>query len=113
MQINFKGHRVEVTPALRAFTEDKFTKLERHFDKITSVNVTFDVEKLSQIAEATILVTKGEVHASAETENMYNSIDLLIDKLDKQLMKHKEKKLDHRDHACRSWDEGKDQNDVE
>lgn len=109
MKITFKGHRVEVTSSLKSFTEEKLNKLERHFDKITSINVTFDVEKLRQIAEATILISKGEIHACAESENMYNAIDLLVDKLDKQLMKHKEKKLDHRDHACRSWDEGKEQ----
>ena len=109
MKISFIGHRMEVTPALKTFTQDKLNKLERHFDKITAIHVTFEVEKLIQIAEATILVSKGEVHASSESENMYTSIDLLIDKLDKQLMKHKEKKLDHRNHEVRSWDEGKEQ----
>lgn len=97
MQINFTGHRMEVTPALRAFTQEKFDKLERHFDKITAINVVFDVEKLRQIAEATILVNKGELHASSESDDMYSAIDLLIDKLDKQLIKHKEKMKDHRD----------------
>lgn len=91
MQINFTGHRMEVTPALRTFTEEKFDKLERHFDKITAINVIFDVEKLRQIAEATILVAKGEVHASSESEDMYTAIDILVDKLDRQLIKHKEK----------------------
>jgi len=91
MQINFTGHRMEVTPALRSFTEEKFDKLERHFDKITAINVIFDVEKLRQIAEATILVAKGEVHASSESEDMYTAIDILVDKLDRQLIKHKEK----------------------
>ena len=111
MQINFKGHRMDVTPALKAFTEDKLNKLERHFDKITAIHVTFDVEKLRHIAEATILIAKGEVHAEAESENMYTSIDQLIDKLDKQLMKHKEKNLGHRDHHARPWDEEKEQED--
>ena len=91
MQITFTGHRMEVTPALRSFTEEKFDKLERHFDKITAINVVFDVEKLRQIAEATILVAKGEVHASSESEDMYTAIDILVDKLDRQLIKHKEK----------------------
>lgn len=91
MQINFTGHRMEVTPALRTFTQEKFDKLERHFDKITAINVVFDVEKLRQIAEATILVAKGEVHASSESEDMYTAIDILVDKLDRQLIKHKEK----------------------
>ena len=98
MQINITGHRLEITPSLRTFTEEKFDRLERHFDKITTVNVVFDVEKLRQIAEATILVAKGEIHASAESEDMYATIDLLVDKLNRQLMKHKEKIIDHRDH---------------
>ncbi len=96
MQINFTGHRMEVTPALKTFTQEKFDKLERHFDKITAINVIFDVEKLRQIAEATILVAKGELHASSESEDMYTAIDILVDKLDRQLIKHKEK-LRHRD----------------
>lgn len=104
MKINFTGHRLEVTPALRKFTEEKFSKLERHFDKITTIHVVFDVEKLRQIAEATILISKGEVHASAEDENMYTSIDLLVEKLERQLMKHKEKKLDSRDHHGQNGD---------
>jgi putative sigma-54 modulation protein len=104
MQINFTGHRMEITSSLRAFTEEKLNKLERHFDKITSIHVVFDVEKLRKIVEATILISKGEVHASAESEDMYAAIDLLVDKLDRQLMKHKEKKLDSRDHHGQNGD---------
>ncbi len=109
MQINFTGHRMEVTPALRRFTQEKLNKLERHFDKITAINVVFDIEKLRQIAEATILISKGELHASSESENMYTAIDLLIDKLDVQLIKHKGKKLAHRNHGVPTWDEGEEQ----
>lgn len=98
MQINFTGHKMEITPALRDFAQEKFNKLERHFDKITSINVVFDVDKLRQIVEATVLISKGELHASAEAEDMYSAIDSLIDKLDRQLIKHKEKIRDHRDH---------------
>lgn len=88
---------MEVTPALKIFAQEKFDKLERHFDKITAINVVFDVEKLRQIAEATILVSKGELHASSESEDMYTAIDTLVDKLDRQLIKHKEKMREHRD----------------
>ena len=95
MQINFTGHRMEVTPALKTFTQEKFDKLNRHFDKITAINVIFDVEKLRQIVEATILITKGEIHASSESEDMYAAIDTLVDKLDRQLIKHKEKIRGH------------------
>ncbi|MCC5013740.1 MULTISPECIES: ribosome hibernation-promoting factor, HPF/YfiA family [Legionella] len=97
MQINFTGHNVEVTPALKAFTEDKFTKLERHFDRITSIHVVFDVEKLSQIAEASILISKAKLHARAESEDMYVAINILVDKLDRQLIEHKEKIREHRE----------------
>ncbi|MDR3441689.1 MAG: ribosome hibernation promoting factor [Legionella sp.] len=91
MQINITGHRLEITPAIRAFTEEKFEKLERHFDQITAIHVVYDVEKLRQIAEATVVVAKGELHASAESDNLYAAIDSLIDKLDRQLLKHKDK----------------------
>lgn len=101
MQINITGHRLDVTPALRAFTEEKFDRLERHFDQITGVHVVFDVEKLRQIAEATVYVNKGELHASSESEDMYAAIDSLVDKLNRQLVKHKEKIKDHRDHRDR------------
>jgi putative sigma-54 modulation protein len=97
MNINFTGHQVEVTQALKTFTQEKFSKLERHFDHITTINVTFDVQKLIHAVEATILVAKGEVHARSESTDMYASIDTLIDKLDKQLIKHKEKIQKHRD----------------
>lgn len=98
MQINITGHRIEVTPALRAFTEEKFDRLERHFEHINGINVILDVEKLRQIAEATVFVNKGELHASSESEDLYAAIDLLVDKLNRQLIKHKEKILDHRNH---------------
>lgn len=96
LQINFTGHNVDVTPALRAYTEEKLNKLERHFDKITSIHVIFDIEKLSQIAEASIMIAKGELYARSESEDMYASIDSLVDKLDRQLIKHKEKTREHR-----------------
>ena len=97
MQINFVGHKMEVTEALKSFTQKKFEKLEKHFDKIATINVVFDIEKLTKIAEATILFNKAEVHAKSESDDMYSAIDLLVDKLNKQLIKHKEKMQDHRD----------------
>jgi putative sigma-54 modulation protein len=95
MQINITGHRLEVTPALRTFTEEKFDKLDRHSDQITKINVVFDVEKLRQIAEATVFIAGAEFHASSESADLYAAIDVLIDKLDRQLIKHKEKIRHH------------------
>lgn len=97
MQINITGHRMDVTPAIRTFTEEKFQRLERHFDHITGIHVVYDVEKIRQIAEATVFVSKAELHASAESEDLYAAIDSLVDKLNRQLMKHKEKLLAQRD----------------
>lgn len=94
MQINMTGHHVEVTDSLRAYVMAKFEKLERFFEHINQVHVILNVEKLNQIAEATLHVNNGEIHAKANSENMYAAIDLLTDKLVKQLNKHKEK-LNH------------------
>jgi putative sigma-54 modulation protein len=97
MNITFTGHGIEVTQSLKSFTEEKLNKLERHFNHIININIVFRVEKLRQMVEATVLLHKFEIHASAESEIMYTAIDTLIDKLDKQIIKHKEKIKDHRD----------------
>jgi len=91
MQINLTGHHVEITHSLREYVNTKFEKLERHFDQINNVHVVLTVEKLNQIAESTIHLKGAEVHAAAENQDMYASIDGLIDKLDRQILKHKGK----------------------
>lgn len=90
-QIQFTGHNIEITPTLREFTHTKFKRLARHADRITSVHVMFNIDKLRQIAEAKIHLPGSEVYASAESEDMYKTIDILIDKLVRQLGKHKNK----------------------
>ena len=97
MEINFTGHQIEVTAALRDFTNEKFSRLERHFDQITHANVIFSVEKLSQIVEANIAIAGAKVHAKHEAPDMYSAIDGLVHKLDRQLIKHKEKRDIRRD----------------
>jgi putative sigma-54 modulation protein len=72
------------------------SRLERHFDHITNVHVILGVEKERQKAEATIHVSRGKLFANAEQDDMYAAIDSLVDKLDRQLKKHKEKLSDHR-----------------
>lgn len=96
MNITLTGHGLEVTPALREFTNNKLDKLARHAEKISRINVTFDVQKLDQIAEATILLGGNEIHASSKAEDMYHAIENLVSKLDRQIIKHKEKSTDHR-----------------
>lgn len=94
MQLNISGHHVELTPALKDYVSEKFERLERHFDHISNCQVTLEVDKVRQIADATLHVVGGEIHAKAENEDMYAAIDGLVDKLDRQILKHKEKNVD-------------------
>ena len=95
MQINLSGHHVEITDSLREYVNTKFAKLERHFDQINNVHVILTVEKLDQKAEATVHMKGGEVFASSVNADMYASIDTLVDKLDRQILKHKGKVASH------------------
>jgi putative sigma-54 modulation protein len=95
MQINITGHHVEVTEALRDYVDNKFTKLERHFDHINNVHVILNVEKLNHKAEASLHLSGTEVFATSEHNDMYAAIDSLIDKLDRQVIRFKEKVKRH------------------
>ena len=95
MQINVSGHHVEVTPALRDYVGSKFSRLKRHFNQITNTNVTLIVEKQIQKAEANVHVAGADLFAISESDDMYAAIDTLTDKLDRQLIKHKEKSKNH------------------
>jgi len=95
MQINLSGHHVEITDSLREYVNSKFSKLERHFDHINNVYVVLTVEKLNQVAESTVHLSGTEVHATAQNQDMYASIDSLIDKLDRQILKYKGKNTRH------------------
>ncbi|PAJ72337.1 ribosomal subunit interface protein [Pseudoalteromonas sp. NBT06-2] len=95
MQLNLTGRHVNITDPLRDYVTNKFAKLERHFDHINNVHVILDIEKLSQKAEATLHVNGGELFATSEHADMYAAIDSLIDKLDRQIIKHKEKLSRH------------------
>ena len=95
MQITVTGHRMEVTAALRSYAEDKLRRLERHFDHVTNMHVVLSVEKQRQRAEGELHVNRANLFADAEHEDMYAAIDLLADKLDTQIRKHKDKLTDH------------------
>ena len=95
MQLNLTGHHVEITQSLRDYVNEKLVKLERHFDHVTNVNVVLTVEKQQQRAEASVNVSKGQLFADASNADMYAAIDALVDKLDRQILKHKEKLTDH------------------
>ena len=91
MQLNVSGHHVEVTNSLKIYLSTKVKRLERHFDRITSMNVILSVEKRRQKAESTIHISGCEIYAASEHKNLYAAIDQLADKLDRQLIKKKEK----------------------
>jgi len=95
MQINLTGHHLDVTDSLKNYVHEKFERISRHFDHINNVHVILQVEKLRQIAEAKLNVNGGEIFANSESEDMYAAIDSLVDKLDRQVIKHKEKLIRH------------------
>jgi len=95
MQITLTGHHVDITTSLRNYVESKLEKLERHFDQVVDVQVILSVEKLRQKAEATVHLSGMNVFADDTQEDMYAAIDGLIDKLDRQVKKYKEKLTNH------------------
>ena len=104
MQIKLTGHHIEITQALRDYVYSKLERIERHFENVTSVHVILSVEKLRQKAEATIHVAGGDIFADSVDEDMYAAIDELIDKIDRQIKKCKEKLTDkHRGDKVRNY----------
>jgi putative sigma-54 modulation protein len=95
MQITITGHHIEVTDSLRNYVQEKFQRLERHFDQVIDTHVILSVEKLVQKAEATVHVNGANLFAEDAQTDLYAAIDGLIDKLDRQTIKHKEKLSGH------------------
>lgn len=95
MQIILTGHHVDITEALRNFVHTKMGRLKRHFDNVVNVHTVLTVEKLNHKAEASVQLGGAHIFADAVATDMYAAIDALIDKLDRQILKHKEKVTDH------------------
>ena len=107
MRIETHGQQIEVTPALRDYVESKLARLGRHSDRPLDVRTTLAVDKPDHRAEATLAINGRTVHADASGVDMYAAIDLLSDKLDRLLSKHKGKQVDsHRraESAARNGD---------
>jgi len=94
MRIDTYGQQLEVTPALRDYVESKLQRLSRHFDQPIDVRTQLSLERTDHCAEANVNIAGRTLHADATAQNMYAAIDLLADKLDRLLMKHKEKIID-------------------
>ncbi|MFL6593647.1 MAG: ribosome hibernation-promoting factor, HPF/YfiA family [Luteimonas sp.] len=106
MRIETHGQQIEVTPALHDYVQAKLARLERHFDQPIDARILLGVEKTEQRAEATVNVSGRTLHADASGQDMYAAIDLLADKLDRLLLKHRKKVVDHHrgESAARSGD---------
>ena len=96
MQITISGHHLDVTDSLKNYVTSKLERLNNHHDRITNTHVILSVDKLIQKAEATRHVSGKDLFADATHSDLYAAIDALADKLDRQLIKHKEKLRDHR-----------------
>jgi len=96
MQVSLSGHHVEITDSLRSYVNEKIERLDRHFDQALDIHVILTVEKLRHKAEATMHISGGNLYADDVQEDMYAAIDGLVDKLDRQGKKHKEKMKNHR-----------------
>ena len=95
MRIEIHGQHIDVTPALREYVATRLERLARHFDQPFDVRVVLSVDKPRHRAEATLTPAGRSLHADADGADMYAAIDLLADKLDRLLLKHKEKLVDH------------------
>ncbi|MCG6933548.1 MAG: ribosome-associated translation inhibitor RaiA [Gallionella sp.] len=97
MNLHLTAHHLEITPAIRDYSTEKFDKIKRHFENVViDVNVIFSVEKLKQKAEATMHLSGKNLFVECEDENLYAAIDMLVDKLERQVRRHKEKLSDRR-----------------
>jgi putative sigma-54 modulation protein len=99
MNLNLTGHRLEITPAIRDYVMAKLDRVTRHFDDVIDVNVVMSVDKLRHKVEVNLHARGKDIHVEAIEADMYAAIDALADKLDRQVLKHKEKRELHRHEA--------------
>jgi putative sigma-54 modulation protein len=96
MNLSVSGHHLEVTAALRTYVESKIARVKRHFDHVIDAHVILTADKLRQKAEVTLHVPGKELHCESEDGDLYAAIDTLADKLDRQVLRYKDKLLDKR-----------------
>ena len=96
MNLHLTGHHLEITPAIRDYVSSKLQRITHHFDHVIDVNVVLTVEKLQRRIEASVHVRGRDIFCESADANMYAAIDGLVDKLDRTIIKHKEKSLERR-----------------
>lgn len=99
MNLNLSGHQLEITPAIRDYVTSKLERINRHFDHVIDVSVILSVEKLKQKAEASVHMRGKDVFVESKESDLYAAIDSLADKLERQILRHKEKFLEHRNNG--------------
>lgn len=113
MNLTISGHHLEVTPALREYVLNKLERVTRHFDQVVDVSVVLSVEKQKeknrrQKADVTLHVKGKDIFVETAHEDLYAAIDQLMDKLDRQVCRHKERTLDHHHESIKHHDLGMD-----
>ena len=96
MNLHLTGHHVEITPAIREYVVSKLARINRHFDHVIDAHVILTADKLRQKAEVTLHVPGKELHCESEDGDLYAAIDTLADKLDRQVLRYKDKLHDKR-----------------
>ncbi len=91
MNLTITGHHLDITPAIRGYVGEKMDRVTRHFDQVIDVSVILSVDKLQHKAEANVHVPGKDIYVEAVNADMYAALDALADKLDRQILKHKEK----------------------
>ncbi len=99
MNLQVTGHHLDVTPAMREYLTSKLERIMRHFDRLMDVSVTLSTEREQRKVEANIHMSGKNLFAESQDTDMYAAIDALVDKLDRQILKHKEKRADPRGDA--------------
>lgn len=95
MNLTIHGNHIEVSPSLREHITGKLARIERHFDQVIDATVQLTVEKVRQRAEITLRVRGNNIHVEAVEDDLYAAIDTLVDKLDRQVIRHKDRVKDH------------------
>lgn len=101
MNLIVHGNHIDVTPALRDYVAAKLTRVERHFDQVIDATVQLTVQKVHQRAEVTLRMRGNHIHVEAVEEDMYAAIDALADKLDRQVLRHKDRVKGHQADALK------------
>jgi putative sigma-54 modulation protein len=95
MNLTVTGHHVAVTPAIRTYVETKLERIIRHSDHVSGVSVILSVQKLRQKAEANVHLRGKDLFVEADHEDLYAAIDAMADKLDRQVLRYKDRASNH------------------